>query len=163
MTLDDTKRTLVKELARAKVNLALHITGQREDSYHTLDSLVVFPELGDLVTVKPAPQLSLEVSGEFAEKIHDAPENNLVYKAAQMLSEHVPVSSGALIRLEKFLPVAAGIGGGSADAAATLRALAKLWGASPSPSDLSKISLNLGADVPCVWKKSQPASAALGK
>ncbi len=163
MTLDDTKRTLVKELARAKVNLALHITGQREDGYHTLDSLVVFPELGDLVTVKPAPQLSLEVSGEFAEKIQDAPANNLVYKAAQMLSEHVPASSSALIRLEKFLPVAAGIGGGSADAAATLRALAKLWGASPSPSDLSKLSLNLGADVPMCLEEKPARIRSIGE
>ncbi|GHB32844.1 4-diphosphocytidyl-2-C-methyl-D-erythritol kinase [Pseudovibrio japonicus] len=154
MTFDDTKLALVEELARAKVNLALHITGQREDGYHTLDSLVVFPELGDVVAVKPAPQLSLEIFGEFSEKIQGDPAHNLVYKAAQLLAEHLPTSSGALIELEKSLPVAAGIGGGSADAAATLRALTKLWGASPAPKDLSNLSLTLGADVPmCLEEK----------
>lgn len=154
MTLNDTKRALVEELARAKVNLALHITGQREDGYHTLDSLVVFPELGDVVAVKPAPQLSLKISGEFSEKIQGDPAHNLVNKAAQLLAEHLPSSSGALIELEKSLPVAAGIGGGSADAAATLRALTKLWGVSPAPKDLSNLSLSLGADVPmCLEEK----------
>jgi 4-diphosphocytidyl-2-C-methyl-D-erythritol kinase len=154
MTLEDTKAARVEELARAKVNLALHITGQREDGYHMLDSLVVFPEVGDQISVEPAPHLSLQITGEFSAKIQGDPADNLVIKAAKMLAEHVPSASGAQIELDKSLPVAAGIGGGSADAAATLRALSKIWDASPSPADLSKLSLSLGADVPmCLEEK----------
>ncbi|SFT65371.1 4-diphosphocytidyl-2-C-methyl-D-erythritol kinase [Pseudovibrio denitrificans] len=154
MTLEDTKAARVEELARAKVNLALHITGQREDGYHLLDSLVVFPKVGDRITVEAAPDLSLQITGDFAEKIQGDPSDNLVYKAAQLLAEHVPNASSTRIELEKSLPVAAGIGGGSADAAATLRALAKLWGTSPAPTDLARLSLSLGADVPmCLEEK----------
>ncbi|KZK93445.1 4-diphosphocytidyl-2-C-methyl-D-erythritol kinase [Pseudovibrio sp. Ad5] len=154
MTLEDTKAARVEELARAKVNLALHITGQREDGYHMLDSLVVFPEIGDLISVEPAPDLSLQITGEFSAKIQGDPADNLVIKAANMLAEHLPSASGVQIELEKSLPVAAGIGGGSADAAATLRALTRIWGVSPSPTDLAKLALSLGADVPmCLEEK----------
>ncbi|KZK77574.1 4-diphosphocytidyl-2-C-methyl-D-erythritol kinase [Pseudovibrio sp. Ad46] len=154
MTLEDTKAARVEELARAKVNLALHITGQREDGYHMLDSLVVFPEIGDQISVEPAPDLSLQITGEFSAKIQGDPADNLVIKAANMLAEHLPSASGVQIELEKSLPVAAGIGGGSADAAATLRALTRIWGVSPSPTDLAKLALSLGADVPmCLEEK----------
>ncbi len=154
VTLKDTMAARIEELARAKVNLALHITGQREDGYHMLDSLVVFPEVGDLISVEPAPGFSLRITGEFSEKIQGNPSDNLVIKAANMLAEHVPSASGAQIELEKSLPVAAGIGGGSADAAATLRALAKIWSASPSLADLFGLALSLGADVPmCLEEK----------
>ncbi len=154
MTVEATRPAQVKELARAKVNLALHITGQREDGYHTLDSLVLFPEIGDVVTVETAPRLALEISGEFAAQIQGNSAENLVFKAAQVLAEHIPLNEAARITLEKSLPVAAGIGGGSADAAATLRALSELWGTSPAPSDLAKLGLTLGADVPmCLEEK----------
>ncbi|KZL21275.1 4-diphosphocytidyl-2-C-methyl-D-erythritol kinase [Pseudovibrio axinellae] len=154
MTTEATKHARVIELARAKVNLALHITGQRSDGYHMLDSLVVFPHIGDEISVKPASRLSLSIAGQFAEKIQGDPADNLIYKAAQLLTEHVASASGARIELDKSLPVAAGIGGGSADAAATLRALAKIWGTCPSSADLSRLSLSLGADVPmCLEEK----------
>ncbi|WP_310619307.1 4-(cytidine 5'-diphospho)-2-C-methyl-D-erythritol kinase [Flexibacterium corallicola] len=142
------KQNHVEELARAKVNLALHVTGIRENGYHTLDSLVVFPKTGDLVRVEAADQTSLDIIGPFADQLDSNPANNLVFRAAQLLAELVPTTRGAMIGLYKRLPVAAGVGGGSADAAATLRALSKVWGISPSTPELESLALQLGADVP---------------
>jgi len=135
------------ELAPAKVNLALHVTGQRSDGYHVLDSLVVFPRLGDLIEVEPATGLSLTLSGPFGWDLPGGTEN-LVMQAAAALC---PPSKGAAIRLTKNLPIASGIGGGSSDAAAALRALSALWGVN-IPTDLP---LRLGADVPvCLHAQS---------
>lgn len=119
-----------RELAPAKLNLTLHVTGRRSDGYHLLDSLVVFLALGDVVTVAPGP-LSLELSGPFAQGLTAGPDN-LCLRAARLAGRE------ARITLEKNLPVASGIGGGSADAAAVLRAL----DARPEGSEV------LGADVP---------------
>lgn len=127
-------------LAPAKINLALHITGQRADGYHLLDSLVAFAGLGDEIRVAPAESLSLQIGGPFAAGL-PADERNLVLRAARLLAP----GRGARIALHKALPVASGIGGGSADAACTLRALAALWQC-PLP-DLAEV-LRLGADVP---------------
>ncbi|MBH1973944.1 MAG: 4-(cytidine 5'-diphospho)-2-C-methyl-D-erythritol kinase [Rhodobacteraceae bacterium] len=128
------------EAAPAKINLCLHVTGQRTDGYHLLDSLVVFADVGDLIEVRAAPTLSLRVIGPQA---RDLPlgEDNLVLRAARAFAG----TAGAAITLTKNLPVASGIGGGSADAAATLRALARLWDL-PLP-DADRV-LQLGADVP---------------
>lgn len=122
--------------ARAKVNLALHVTGQRADGYHLLDSLVVFADIGDVVRCETADRLSLALTGPFASDLSPG-DDNLVLRAARL------IGARAAITLEKNLPVASGIGGGSADAAATLRALAELCGL-PLPDDV----LSLGADVP---------------
>jgi 4-diphosphocytidyl-2-C-methyl-D-erythritol kinase len=130
-------RPVISEFAPAKVNLALHVTGQRADGYHLLDSLVVFAGVGDQVSVQPAPDLSLVVDGPFGSGLSDGPDN-LVLRAAHAFGG----ATGAAIRLTKNLPVTSGIGGGSADAAATLRALAHLWG-TPVPAPTG-----LGADVP---------------
>jgi len=126
--------------APAKVNLTLHITGQRADGYHLLDSLVVFPSIGDEVSVEPANTLSSTMYGSMADGLQGE-KDKLVLRAARLFG----ASSGAAITLIKRLPVAAGIGGGSSDAAATLRALSMLWD-KPLP-DVSEI-LKLGADVP---------------
>lgn len=129
-------------LAAAKVNLALHVTGQRRgDGYHLLDSLVVFAETGDVVSATRAGALSLSVSGAMAGDLPPDRDNNLVLRAARLLSR----GEGARITLEKVLPVAAGLGGGSSDAAATLRALSRLWGR-PLPD--TDALMRLGADVP---------------
>lgn len=128
--------TAVEAFAPAKINLTLHVTGRRTDGYHLIDSLVAFAEIGDRVTVSPAPAASLMVTGPMAEDVPEGPDN-LVLRAAALIG--VP----AAIRLEKHLPVAAGIGGGSSDAAATLRALAQMSGRQV-PTDV----LMLGADVP---------------
>jgi len=130
-------------LAAAKINLALHITGQRKDGYHLLDSLVCFADVGDIVTARGAGQLSLSVTGPRA---RDLPQggDNLVLKAAQCFGSDL----GAAILLDKRLPVASGIGGGSADAAACLRVLSRLW---DLPMPTPEAQLALGADVPaCV-------------
>lgn len=149
----------ISALARAKVNLALHVTGQRADGYHLLDSLVVFPDIGDRVTVSPSPVISLAVEGPFAEALAAADaKDNLVVRAARLLAcrRKDSESGGAGIRLEKCLPVASGIGGGSADAAATLRLLSRLWDMAPEDADLAALGATLGADVPmCI--ASRPA------
>ncbi|MBU0781713.1 MAG: 4-(cytidine 5'-diphospho)-2-C-methyl-D-erythritol kinase [Alphaproteobacteria bacterium] len=132
--------------APAKVNLTLHVTGQRDDGYHMLDSLVVFVDLGDRLTVQPAPDLRLTVGGPFAQGV-PTDERNLVLRAAHALARVRDVDRGALLQLEKNLPHAAGVGGGSADAAATLTVLAKFWDVAPLPADHPEV-LALGADVP---------------
>ncbi|MFN4155919.1 MAG: 4-(cytidine 5'-diphospho)-2-C-methyl-D-erythritol kinase [Paracoccaceae bacterium] len=126
------------EFAPAKINLTLHVIGQRADGYHLLDSLVVFADVGDVVSVTASDRLGLTITGPQAAML-PAGEDNLVLRAARMMGAR------AAITLEKRLPVASGIGGGSADAAATLRALARLGhGVLPADGDV----LALGADVP---------------
>src|SRR6185436_239130 len=111
----------------AKVNLYLHVTGRRADGYHLLDSLVAFADIGDRLTAEPAASLSLEVAGPEAGSLASLGEGNLVLRAARLLADYTGISQGAALHLEKNLPVAAGIGGGSSDAAAALRALTRLW------------------------------------
>ena len=125
--------------APAKINLTLHVTGRRVDGYHLLDSLVVFADVGDRVTASPAPALSLRVTGPEGAGL-SAGEDNLVLRAARSLGGQ----AGAALTLDKGLPPASGIGGGSSDAAAALRVLSRLWGRS-LPADGG---LSLGADVP---------------
>ena len=128
-------------LARAKINLNLHLRGQRDDGYHLLDSLVVFPEVGDHLTVEPASGLSLTLDGPFGQGL-SAGADNLVLQAAERLAAGRDL--GAAIHLQKNLPIASGIGGGSSDAATVLALLSDLWNISV-PSELA---LSLGADVP---------------
>jgi 4-diphosphocytidyl-2-C-methyl-D-erythritol kinase len=125
--------------APAKINLTLHVTGQRGDGYHLLDSLVVFADVGDRVTARPAPDLSLHVTGPEGAGLTSG-DDNLVLRAARSFA----AAPGAALVLEKVLPAASGIGGGSSDAAAALRVLAQLWGR-VLPEDRG---LSLGADVP---------------
>ena len=108
----------VKAFAPAKVNLYLHVTGRRADGYHLLDSLVAFADVGDCIVAKEATDFSLEVSGPEAAALTAAGEDNLVLRAARLLAAHTGISTGAALHLEKRLRVAAGIGGGSSDAAA---------------------------------------------
>ncbi|MDE1906374.1 MAG: 4-(cytidine 5'-diphospho)-2-C-methyl-D-erythritol kinase [Rhodospirillales bacterium] len=139
----------IRVFAPAKVNLYLHVTGKRADGYHLLDSLAVFPEVGDLVEAETAEALSLSLGGAFGAALQAEPDN-LLLRAARALAP----GRGARLRLQKNLPVASGIGGGSADAAATLHALCALWGI--NNADLPGIALQLGADVP-VCLASHPA------
>jgi 4-diphosphocytidyl-2-C-methyl-D-erythritol kinase len=132
--------------ARAKLNLYLHLLGQRADGYHELDSLVAFASYGDRLSVAPADRLTLHIEGPFAEAL-EAQGDNLVLKAARLLRERFAIARGAEIRLEKRLPVEAGLGGGSADAAAALVGLARLWGIPAGPEDLLPLAPELGADV----------------
>ena len=133
--------------APAKINLYLHVTGRRGDGYHLLDSLLVFANLGDQVDVAESGHLSLEIIGPFAQGLSDA-EDNLVLRAARSLADSAGIEARAAIRLTKNLPVASGIGGGSADGAAALRALIHHWQLTPADDDLYRLALSLGADVP---------------
>ena len=144
---------LIREFAPAKVNLALHVTGQRADGYHLLDSLVVFAGVGDWISCAVAEDLSLTITGPQAENL-TATEDNLVLRAARVMAG----GRGAAITLEKHLPIASGIGGGSADAAATLRALAQLWNMRLPPS-----VLELGADVPACLTQAPKRMQGVGE
>lgn len=146
LTAAETATEIVRS-APAKVNLYLHVVGRRADGYHLLDSLIVFAGVGDDVTVSPAADLTLTVDGPFGSLVPAGPEN-LVLRAARALAQRMGVTAGARIRLTKRLPVAAGIGGGSADAAATLKALSVLWRIDPDPAAMADLALALGADVP---------------
>lgn len=132
-----TETAVATEFAPAKVNLTLHVTGQRADGYHLLDSLVVFADVGDRVSLRHDAALSLTITGPQAAAL-PVSDDNLVLRAARLMG------GAAAITLDKVLPVASGIGGGSADAAACLRALAQLGRALPTEAEV----LRLGADVP---------------
>ncbi len=140
--------------APAKINLYLHILGRRADGYHLLDSLVAFADIGDCVTAAPAPSLSLALGGPEAGGIAALGEDNLVMRAARLLAAasrpKAPGAAqfGAALYLDKVLPAASGIGGGSSDAAATLRALDLMWHRPLGPDALARLALQLGADTP---------------
>ncbi len=168
--LDDQLGAPVEETARAKVNLALHVTGRRADGYHLLDSLVTFAEDGDELTFQPAETDSLTLTGPFARSLSlgpAKPEDNLVAQARDrlraVLDQHGQPSSPVAITLEKNLPVAAGIGGGSADAAATLRGLMRLWQADLPAGALAELALSLGADVPMCLRSMPLRAQGIGE
>jgi 4-diphosphocytidyl-2-C-methyl-D-erythritol kinase len=142
------------EAARAKVNLYLHVTGRRDDGYHQLDSLVIFAGIGDTLSGVPADTLSLELRGPLAAGLATEPDN-LVLRAARLLASAAGISKGAALTLDKHLPVASGIGGGSADAAAALRLLCRLWQL-PNADAFFQLAAQLGADVP-VCLAGQPS------
>ena len=146
---------LRKTVAPAKVNLTLHVTGQRDDGYHLLDSLVVFTDAGDQITAKTSDDMSLTVTGPFSAGV-PTDGTNLILRAAHTLRRLRGVIQGADIHLEKHLPHAAGLGGGSADAAATLKLLADLWKVEPLPPSATEV-LGLGSDVPVCLQGPSPA------
>lgn len=136
----------LSEPAPAKVNLYLHVTG-RAGGFHLLDSLAVFAAAGDDLHAEPADALSLDVAGEHAAALQAEPDN-LVLRAARALAEAAGIAPKARLLLHKRLPVASGIGGGSADAAAALRLLARLWSVRVGPDELNRIAAAIGKDVP---------------
>ena len=133
--------------APAKINLYLHVVGRRANGYHELDSLIAFTDEFDVLTLEPSDGLTLEIEGTFSRRLPD-PDDNLVLRAARALGEAAGVNPVARIRLRKELPVAAGLGSGSADAAAALRGLAQLWGIDPEKVDLKEVGFSLGTDIP---------------
>ena len=145
------------EAAPAKVNLALHVVGRRADGYHSLESLVVFVDVADEVRIAPAAFAEFTLTGPFAEGLR-AEETNLVTRAVAGFTERWPgrAPHPLKITLVKNLPIASGLGGGSADAAAALRAMSRLCDAPPTLAELSDLGLGLGADVP-VCLLSRPA------
>jgi 4-diphosphocytidyl-2-C-methyl-D-erythritol kinase len=137
---------LVEE-GRAKVNLTLRVVGRRVDGYHDLESLVAFADCGDRLALAPGPELKLDTTGPLAEDCGDVADN-LVLRAALLLAEQMPGLKLGEFTLDKVLPVAAGIGGGSADAAAALRLLARLNDLALDDPRLREVALLTGADVP---------------
>jgi 4-diphosphocytidyl-2-C-methyl-D-erythritol kinase len=145
------------EIAYAKVNLALHVRERRADGYHALESLFVFAEDGDILRARNRDDgvITLAVEGPCGAGL-SGDEDNLVMRAARRLRAATGVTVGADIRLDKRLPVASGIGGGSADAAATLRLLMRLWNVTVEDAVLQQLSLLLGSDVPaCLASTTQ--------
>ena len=145
------------EAAPAKINLALHVTGRRADGSHSLEMLVVFAEVGDELEAVPAKKDSLSITGPFAQALGNS-ESNLVLRALAAFRARWPgaLPDGLAIRLSKNLPIAAGLGGGSADAAAALRLFASIADRDIAFTDLLELGRSLGADVPmCLY--SRPA------
>lgn len=135
--------------APAKINLALHVTGRRADGYHLIETLAVFSQTGDVLELAPAATDALAIAGPFADALPDGGDN-LIERARERLRDAFPQARDrrSSIRLTKNLPVAAGIGGGSSDAAATLRGLAALWELDVDEAGLARLGVELGADLP---------------
>lgn len=146
--------TTLTEPAPAKLNLALHLRRRRADGYHDLETVFAFTRFGDTLGVTQADAISLTVAGEFAAPA-GAGDDNLVLRAARALADVAGIAAGAALVLDKRIPVAAGLGGGSADAAAALRLLNRLWGLDWPEERLRHIAETLGADVPaCVASRT---------
>ncbi len=145
---------VLADTAYAKVNLALHIRNRRSDGYHDIETLFAFVDAGDRLTASEAYKLTLSITGPFSAGL-ESNDNNLVLRAANLLQQRFGVRTGAALTLEKNLPVASGIGGGSADAAATARLLNILWDLQASDAELAALLEPLGADIPaCVASKT---------
>src|SRR6516165_8656745 len=138
---------MLSDEGRAKVNLTLRVIGRRVDGYHDLESVVAFADCADTLTLDPGAELSLTTTGPLAQACGEI-SDNLVLKAARLLAESVPGLKLGAFSLHKVLPVAAGIGGGSADAAAALRLLARLNGLVLDDERLQEVALLTGAEVP---------------
>jgi len=145
--MDADDRPEIVEQAPAKINLYLHVNHRRDDGYHDLESLVVFTEFGDWVRLSPAPALNVLRTGPFATLLPENPEDDLCMHAARQMAERFGRDTSFRVSLEKSIPVAAGVGGGSADAAAVLRALARLWSIDVNNPEVIDIAAGLGADV----------------
>ncbi len=152
--------TGILEVANAKINLSLKVRGRLPNGYHQLESLVVFAEVADRVICKDADRLSLEMSGPFAENLA-SDEDNLILRAARVFAAALGRDPTLVFELQKNLPIASGIGGGSADAAAALRAMMRLWG--DPPGSILNIALQLGADVPVCMRKRPSFMTGVGE
>lgn len=162
MAAEQTPIAPIHEFAPAKVNLYLHVTGRREDGYHLLDSLVMFADVGDQITIAPSDILTLDHAGPFGGSLPD-PADNLIMRAAMALRDMHGISADAHLTLTKNLPVASGIGGGSTDAAAALRGLCQLWDIDPTSTEVMDLALSLGADVPVCLRGRSTIMRGIGE
>ena len=138
--------------AKAKINLALHITAKLDNCYHQLETIVTFADFGDKISLEPCETTKLKIKGEFAEKLGE--NNNIILDVVKRLEKHNVNDLGAEITLYKSVPVAAGMGGGSSNAATTLLGLNELWGLKLQKDEIMRIAKELGADVPmCIIEK----------
>jgi 4-diphosphocytidyl-2-C-methyl-D-erythritol kinase len=152
---------VIHDTAYAKLNLALHVRARRDDGYHEIETLFAFLDNGDRLQVQGADKLSLTIEGPFADDLSNGPDN-LVLRAAALLQERAGIRAGAAFLLNKRLPVASGIGGGSADAAAALRLAAQLWGLAADDPQLLEVAQQLGADVPACVSSHTAFGTGLG-
>jgi 4-diphosphocytidyl-2-C-methyl-D-erythritol kinase len=150
----------IVEIANAKINLSLRVLGKGDDGYHQLESLVVFARIADTVTCEDADELSLDITGPFAAGL-TSEEDNLVLQAGRVFSAALGRDPTIAFTLEKNLPVASGIGGGSADAAAAMRACMRLW--DDPPGSIDGLALQLGADVPVCLQKHPSFMTGIGE
>jgi len=151
---------VLRELAPAKINLYLHVTGKRADGYHLLDSLVVFADMGDKLEVSASDDIGFAVTGAFAKQV---PPDNSVIRASRALRAHAGIAKGAKLTLHKNLPVGAGIGGGSADAGAALRLLMRFWQLEIPPAEMHSIAVSLGADVAACLRSGSLYMSGIGE
>lgn len=152
---------MIKEFSPAKVNLFLHVTGKQDDGYHTLESLVTFSSFGDWITVDPDKEFSLKITGPYASLTPQ--NNNIVERAAHRLAALTNNTLNLSITIEKNIPVGAGLGGGSSNAAAMLRALIQIWEVDLSPNMLKPLLLELGADVPLCFAQKTALISGVGE
>lgn len=148
--------------APAKINLALHVTGRRPDGYHLLDSIAVFADIGDVIEIAPAEALTLEVAGPFAAHA-PGDRGDLAHRAAEAFFAHAGLAPAVSIRVTKNIPAGAGLGGGSADAAAVLRGLDEFFDLHLPAAELARIGLTLGADVPMCLAGRALRAAGIGE
>ena len=148
-------------LAAAKINLDLRITGRRDDGYHYLDSIVVFTDIGDEVFAEKSDELSLEISGPFASELKTK-DDNLILKAAKTLCREANVEPTIKFRLIKNLPLSSGIGGGSSDAAATMKLVQDILNFEIDEKKLNELALEIGADVPVCLKSKATHMCGIG-
>lgn len=141
--------TLIDVPSPAKINLSLAVIDQRVDGYHELESIITFADIADTITASAADTLSLTVEGPFEDRVPI--EGNLILRAAKLLQQASGTHKGASLHLRKTIPVEAGLGGGSSNAAITLRLLLELWGLKLDDDVMSDIALSLGADVPVCY------------
>ena len=153
----------VSVFAPAKINLTLHVRGRRADGYHLLDSLVAFAGVGDWINVRRASVITLAITGPFTNGLNTSDGDNLVLRAAHYLATVTGRIEGARITLEKNLPIASGIGGGSADAAATLMALGQLWDENLAQISDADLAATLGADVPVCLRRTPTFMRGIGE
>ena len=151
----------IRVFAPAKINLTLQVGRRRVDGMHPIQSVVAFADAGDWIEAAESDKLSLTLRGAFAHELEHEDENNLVIRAARALAKGAGVPAKAALTLDKQLPIASGIGGGSSDAAATLKALNALWRLGLSEAELAEIGRPLGSDVPmCVAARAVYATGA---
>jgi len=152
----------LKISAPAKINLFLHVTGKRDDGYHLLESLVGFTDVADEITISPSSKFQVSFDGPFSELLdkHD----NLIISAAEIIAEYAGKSLDMIdLHLTKNIPLGAGLGGGSADAAATVRGLIDYWNLEIKENDLQALLLKLGADVPVCYAGSSSIMRGIGE
>lgn len=154
--------TALSVFAPAKINLTLHVCGRRADGYHLLDSLVAFAGVGDWISARRAEDLRLDITGPYSEGL-SGEGDNLVMRAARYFLAATGRDEGAHITLEKNLPIASGIGGGSSDAAATLIALSQLWDENLAQLADADLAAKLGADVPVCLRRTPTFMRGIGE